>query len=525
MRDFKRLLIAALGALALAGCGGGGGGGPTGPGITADPLASGRAALNKVATGASPADNTTLQAILQQFQQALQQNPGSAQAQFGIALCLAGVAGNDLDGSGGGAASSGTVSGGIATVASGGPNSAPGSPPALPSPPTTGELPPAPPGHTLPVEPLPPVHHLSLLWNLDSSLANPYALLNMLAPVGSLQYGIIPYYGYSQDAGDVARRQKLLATLNTVTQNLQAVEAVPGFSTTLPDPNRQGQQVAVGLPEVYLFDAYVNSLRAEVALSLAYVRDPGGVQLVPTPVPASGSGTASPEPAIFAVASGNTGSGVSTSPSDPATIYAALDKNHDGKLTPDEYLPASPYLTLRDPALLATAQQAMQAVVDRETKGITGVLARPTDGMFLVSNTQEVKQTLTEVRDHVLPVLQQAATGPVTIELPHYQPLSNAVQSADPPPPPPGSNAGGVFSILPPAAPGGSEPPLPPVFVSEKVTVDLAAWFARPPADLKAFAPIYSLTTNGFPDLALTAYPDPTFGGLYPNGLPKDLVF
>jgi len=531
MRNFTRGILAVAAALTMAGCGGGGGG--TGGGTNnGDPLASGRAALNQVASGAVASDSTTLQGILKQFQQALQQKPDSADAHFGVALCLAGLAGNDLDGgfspafaggtggSGGGIGSSGTgvIGPGIASVA--GPQTL-----QLPAPPNSGEVPPAPPGHTLPILPLPPPHHLSLLWNIDSGLANPYTLLNMLAPIGSLQYGLIPFYGYSQDSADVARRQKLLANLDAVVQNLQAVEANPDFSTTLPDPNRQGQTVAVGLPEVYLFDAYVNSLRAEVALSLAYVRDPGGVQLVPTPVPLNG-GTGKMSPAIFAVGSGGSGPGsIGVIAPDPTTIFIALDKNKDNLLTPGEYLPASPYLTLRDASLLATAKQAIQAASDKETLGITGVLARPADAVFLVPNTDQVKAALTEVRDHVLPLLKAAISGPVEIELPHYTPLNSAVQSADPPPVPPGTNSGGVFSIQPPPAPGSGGPPAPPIFTPEKVTIDIAAWFAAAPPDLKAFAPTYTLGSNGLPDLTKTTYPDPTFGGLYPKGLPSDFIF
>jgi hypothetical protein len=395
----------------------------------------------------------------------------------------------------------------------------------LPEPPNSGAVPPAPPGHTVPIKPLHPPHHLSLLWNIDSGLANPYTLLNMLAPIGSLQYGLIPFYGYSADTADVARRQKLLAKLDTVVQNLEAVEAKADFSTTLPDPNRQGQTVAVGLPEVYLFDAYVNSLRAEVALSLAYVRDPGGVQLVPTPMPLNG-GPEKIRPAIFAVGSGESGPGsIGTIAPDPTTIFGALDKNKDNKLIPTEYLPASPYLTLRDASLLATAKQAIQAVSAKETLGIAGVLNRPTDAVFLVPNTEQVRAALTEVRDHVLPLLKDAISGPVEIELPLYTPLNNAVQSADPPPVPPGTNAGGVFSIQPPPAPGSAGPPAPPVFTTEKVTVNIAAWFETPPPDLKVFAPTFTLGAGGIPDLTKTTYPDPTFGGLYPKGLPSDFVF
>lgn len=524
MRKLTGILWTGLAGLALWGCGGGGGNSVAPPG---DPLASGRAALNQVASGASPSDTQTFQSILDEFTQALQQNPGSPDAHFGAALCLAGQIGDELDNVNVSPPSGTPGSPGnpipLASVASAGghttsivpPNiSSPGGPPNLPAPPTTGDVPPAPPGHSLPVHPLPPRHQLGLLWNLDSGLANPYALLNMLAPLSDLQHGLIPYYGYPSDAADVARRQKLLANLNTVVQHLQAVEADPNFSTTLPDPNRSGQMVTVGLPEVYLFDAYVNSLRTEVALSLAYIRDPGGVQIVPTPIPLS-SGSA-PAPPVFA-----TGGNRNGTVSSPISIFQGLDKNGDGKLTPDEYLPPSPYLTLRDAALLTTAQQSLQAIADKEAKGISGVLARPADGVFLVSNTTDVQKVLTETRDHVLPVIQQAATGPVTLEIPHYQP-SNAVASADAPPPAPGTTPG-VFILQPGFGSGG--PPAPPIFTPEKVTVNLAAWFANPPADLKKFAPTYTLNADGLISFDQTVYPDPTFGGLYPNGLPKDLIF
>ncbi|HLJ55616.1 MAG TPA: hypothetical protein VKT77_11305, partial [Chthonomonadaceae bacterium] len=314
-----------------------------------------------------------------------------------------------------------------------------------------------------------------------------------------------------------------------------AVEADPNFSTTLPDPNRDGQQVTVGLPEVQLFDAYVNSLRVEVALSLAYVRDPGNEHLIPVdpPVPVNGGGP----PAIFAsgggsgsagsggVSGGSTGGGTIV-PTVPPSPFASLDANHDGKLTPDEYLPPSPFLTLRDPALLTTAQKAMLATADQETKGINGVLARPADAVFLVSNTDAVRAVLTETRDKVVPLIQQAATGPVTIDVPRYGgPLAGAAGSG--PVAVSGSDQGGVFSVAPkpPVPSGGAGVAILPIaFTTEPVTIDIAAWFKQPPADLKAFAPTYTLDANGFPDPSLTKYPDPTFGGLYPNGLPTDLM-
>ena len=57
------------------------------------------------------------------------------------------------------------------------------------------------------------------------------------------------------------------------------------------------------------------------------------------------------------------------------------------------------------------------------------------------------------------------------------------------------------------------------------MTVDLAAWFAKPPADLKVFAPTLVLNPQGWPDPSKTIYPDPTFGGLFPDGIKTDLPF
>jgi hypothetical protein len=523
MRKQTGFLLTGLAGLALWGCGGGGT--PSSP--SGDPLTRGRAALNQVATGAAPSDTQTFLSILDEFSLALQQNPNSPDAHFGAALCLAGQIGDELDNVNVTSSSSGSNGGGVPAAGKAAkrddsvpPTTGIGGPPTLPAPPVAGDIPPAPPGHSLPVKPLPPRHQLGLLWNLDSSLANPYALLNMLAPLSDLQHGLIPYYGYPYDTTDITRRQKLLTDLNTVEQHLQAVEANPNFSTTLPDPNRNGQMVTVGLPEVFLFDAYVNSLRTEVALSLAYIRDPGSFQMVPTPVPLTGTAPAPPAPPVFAVGGAKRDSAVNP----PLTVFQGLDKNGDGKLTPDEYLPPSPYLTLRDASYLKTAQQAMQTLVDRETKGISGVLARPTNGVFLVSNTPEVQKILTEVRDHVLPLIQQAATGPVTLELPHYQPLIAATSLNAAPAP---FTKPGVFNLQPDyiSSPGSPGPPVPPVFTAEKVTINLAVWFANPPADLKKFAPTYTLDAAGFLNFDQTVYPDPTFGGLYPDGLPRDLIF
>src|SRR5262249_21334896 len=160
------------------------------------------------------------------------------EAHFGYAICLAGQVGAGVDGnigSGSGVVVGGTVppsttgsgraakrtrEAGSAPGGSGG-----GSPGGLPSSPLEGDVPPAPPRHTL-----------GLIWNLDSSLSCPYTLLHLLSPLGDLREGLIPFYGYPSDTQDIARRQKLLTDLGTVLQHLQTIEANPNFTTTLPNP-------------------------------------------------------------------------------------------------------------------------------------------------------------------------------------------------------------------------------------------------------------------------------------------------
>ena len=530
-----RLLLVGAAALSLFGCGGGG---SAPAGTSGNFLANGRAALNSLASGTQPTSSQSLQSALDLFQQATQQDPNSSEAHWGMAVCLAGIVAQGVDGQ---TPSSQTVV--SQTTASKAakkaatrddplPPAPPGSTgsgssggsaglPTLPPPPTSGDYPPAPPGHTDPIKPVEQHHVRGLFWNLSHGLSNPYSLLQMLAPVSDLRLGLLAYMGYNSDNQSVGNRQDMLAKLGTVLDNLHKVEADPNFTTTLPDPDWNGKTVTIGLPEVYLFDAYVNSLRTEIALSLAYVRDPGVYQPVPEPI----TGT---------VGSGNTGSGVELPPAPPiftksvgiskgrGTVnspYVALDKNGDGKLTPDEYLPSSPYLTLRDASYLQTAQQSMLALVDAETKGIAGVLARPADGAFLIPHTAEVQKALADIRDNVLPIVKQAANGAVTLDIPHYTAVPLLTSNGGGIVPQQGNGAA-VFVLYPV---GGGLPPAPPIVTTEKLTINLAAWFATPPKDLKVFAPTYVLTADGWVDFTKTTSPDQTFGGLFPNGLPTDL--
>lgn len=577
-----RLLLLGAAALTLCGCGGGGSSAPSG---SSDALSAGRAAINNMASGSQPTSPQSLQSALTLFQQAEQQNPGSSQAYFGAAIALAGICGQQMDDitAGGGSGNSGSASAGSASTGTVSPASKaasaahtrlvmPPPPPTvtgsttggavsngpnIPAAPTTGALPPTPPTVTGSTGGVMPPQTLGLVWNLDQSLSNPYTLLQTLAPISDLHLGLIPFSGYANDAQDVARRQQLLTNLGTVLTDLQTVEADSSFSYTLPAPDQNGQTVTIGLPEVYLFDAYVNSLRAQVALSLAYVRDPGNWTPAVSVIPVSsggstGSGIYPPAPPVFsnsAGSSGATGAGSGSGSSIasvgsgvigialPIINYSALDTNHDGKLEPNEYLPPSPFLTLRNASYLQTAQQSLAATAAKETLGINGVLARTSGGPYLIPNTTRIAQILTDIKTNVVPLIAQAATGPVTLNVPHYavetygvinegsdsaggvfQYIPSVGTTADTPPPPPAGNAGTNSGTA-----SGIELPSGVTVTQEQVTINLAAWFANPPQDLKAFAPTYTLTASGGIDPTKTTYPDPTFGGLFPKGLPQDL--
>ncbi len=527
------LLSSIAAASSLIGCGGGSGGSTSG-----DPLVSGRAALTRLASGSQQTTSQSLSSALALFQQAIKANPQSSEAHFGEAVALAGVATATMDGTT--TSVTPVASGTIPGSSTGSTGVAPGAPATtfnIPTIPSTGQIPPAPGGATAVPAAAPSHNTLGLIWFMGRSLSNPYSLLEMLGPVADLHLGLMPYCGYATDASDVARRTKLLANLGTVLADLATVEADPTFAYTIPDPDQSGQTVTIGLPEVYLFDAYVNSLRAQIALSLSYVRDPGNWQPF-APVISGGASSGSlitnaPLPPIF-----------SNQPTPVLIInYAALDTNGDGKLEPNEYLPPSPFLTLRDATMLTTAQQSIAATAAKETIGINGVLSRTGTG-YLIPNTPVVATVLNNILQNVVPVIAQAAIGPVTLSYPHYTYANVFAQLAE------GVSTTGVYQylqnvIVGPNIPGtgagtgsgsssgssGSSssgvtggPAQIATVTMESVTVNLTAWFNSPPPDLKAFAPTYPLNTTGGILLGPGVYPDPTFGGLFPNGLPTDLL-
>lgn len=470
MRPIQRLWLVGTLPFVLYGCGGGSGTPLTGD--TRSALERGTAQLNQVAGGQQPTNPQNLKSIFDLFNEAITASPNTSVAHFGAAIALTGLLCQEADGS----------QTGIITIANigGGGSASGGGFGVQPS-----EVPPSPPNSAEPPRPVPPHHTLGLFWYLDRGLSNPLTLLNMLSPITDLRFGFLPFNGYWGD--DARGREEMLTKLDQAIEHLKIVEADPNFTFQLASPDHNGQPVTVGLPEVHLFHAYVESLRVETALSLAYVRSLGERP----PLPPTISNTSEFLP-------GNN------------------DANHDGKLSPNEYLAPSPFLTLRDASTLQTAKQAMLNSADFAKKGIAGILARPTDGNFLISNSAEMQRVLVEQRDKVLPLLRQATSGAITVEIVRAEPIPMMMNVA--------STLGRpiddvLFSSpieLPPTPPSG-------VFPTEQVTFNLAAWFNSPPADLKAFAPTYSLDTNGWPRYDAAVYPDLNFGGLFPNGLPAYL--
>lgn|GEM_PF-1756416 len=540
------LLIPAAAVLSFWGCGGGGSGAPV------DPLVSGRAALIGMASGSQTTTTSSLNNTLSLFQKAVKANPQSVDARFGEAVLLAGVATASMDGttttvtptvSPGSTGSSGsTTTSGVTNSSSTSGVAVSASGPMIPAAPATGQVPPMPPNANGLAQPAASHNTLGLIWFMDRSLSNPYTLLSTLGPVTDLHLGLIPYSGYSQDSADVTRRQQILAKLTNALSDLAVVEANPNFTYTIPDPDQSGQTVTIGLPEVYMFDAYLNSVAAQIQLSLAYVRDPGNYQVAVPVLNTGSSSTGGPLPPIFVNPGPN--------PILFALNYSALDTNGDGKLEPNEYLPPSPFLTLRDTTMIPAALTSLGATASKEALGIAGVLARPAGGGFLIPNTTQVATALNNISQNVLPLIAQAAVGPVALSFPHYTFVNIFGPVAEG-----NDSSGGVFQYAPVAAvyngsasgtgsgassgsassgsgaiTGGvasvNGPNIPAsgfTFTMETVTVNLAAWSSNPPADLKAFAPTYTLNPDGSLLQNSAAYPDLTFGGLFPNGLPADL--
>jgi hypothetical protein len=485
-------VVCAAGLVASMGCGGGGA-------TAGDPFAAGRSAIYGMAAGDAEPTRAGLGSALRLLERAMAAQPDSSEAKWWAAVCLVGLAGLDA----GGVETAPGAPGDPTPVAwgSGGAGSADGSTVADPG---DHDIPALPPDYDGSVPPVEPPYRIGLVWNLRHTIANPYTFLTLLAPLTDIRFGLVSLVGYPGD--DPAARMAMLARLDEADRLLTQVEEDAGFMATLPDPERDGGSIVLDLAEVRLFHAYVNIRRAETALSLAYVRDIGPLWPGAVAADALDSGVWNP--------------------------YRGMDRNHDGFLTPEEYLPGNPFLTLRAASYLRAAQSAMSAAAELGRMGCEAVLARPAstgsastgsaDGGYLIENAPPYREALIEMRDAALPLIRQAAIGPVDVLTPHYE--VSPTDGTAPDGRPCAAAAGGTFELDP--DPGDCYGWGEPRIVMRSVRLNLAAWFADPPGDLKTLAPTLGLGNDGWPDSAKVRFPDVTFAGLFPEGIkPEDWFY
>ncbi|MBM3495832.1 MAG: hypothetical protein FJX72_16140 [Armatimonadetes bacterium] len=482
----KTLLVwaAILAVIASVGCGGGGE--PQG-----DSLTMGRSALFGMASGDQPATRSGLSSALSLLERAMAAQPDSSEARWWTAVCLVGMVGMDI----GGETTVPPMPDDPTTVDWGSSGSGSSEGWVVPDP-GDRDIPAAPPDHDGPVPPVEPPQRIGLVWNLRHAISNPYTYLTLLGPVADIRLGLVSVMGYPGD--DAQARIATLARLDEADRLLTQVEADAGFSTTLPDPDADGATIKIGLPEVHLLHAYAHVLRAEVALSLAYVRDIGPLTLT-----------------AFAESRPD-GDGLW----DP---FRMLDSNGDKQLTPNEYLPGDPFLTLRDAAYMQTAQSAILSSVRQAEAGCAGVLARTETDGYLINNASPYREALAEMRDTALPLLRQAATGPVEFQTPHYE--VEPIDGTDPVGPAPCAGDGRMTFELDPD-PGDCYGWGTTRIVMRTIRINVAAWFASPPPDLKALAPTLGLASDGWLDPEKVSFPDLTFAGLFPDGIePRDFFY
>ncbi len=149
-------------------------------------------------------------------------------------------------------------------------------------------------------------------------------------------------------------------------------------------------------------------------------------------------------------------------------------------VSPAQYLPAAPFLTLATDGgsrmgnvkseLSATAVSGIAAIESVKTRSNAGFLLDP--GTLVTSNQ-----------------LSQ-----VEVQITSYQTFLTSVQTI-----PVGTHAGTI-----------------------NMKVNLAAFLDHPPTDLRALLPTLAVSNDnsGTTNLTMNGFPDPTFGGIFPDGLP-----
>jgi len=163
----------------------------------------------------------------------------------------------------------------------------------------------------------------------------------------------------------------------------------------------------------------------------------------------------------------------------PGTFYdnPPGDGNHNGKLEPAEYVAPSPFLTLIDSGAMTNARDTFKSALDKMIAGLDATLNETEDDHDLIAwHTQGSGVTRQDLQEARAGINDLKTNGNLKVE-----------------------------------SPSGQEETI-------KVNLD-----ASPVADLRTVLPtmVYDSTKQ---DYVPESWPDKTYGGLFPEGLP-DWVF
>jgi len=150
----------------------------------------------------------------------------------------------------------------------------------------------------------------------------------------------------------------------------------------------------------------------------------------------------------------------------------SFDTNRDLRLSPNEYLAPAPYATLRSggKAQLATALTNLRGGLNNIESGINAKIAETDSSSEAVQLTSTLRTQFNTALTQI-PVAREVLTGAFTV---------------------PGTD----------------------------VTTNLAAYLNNPIADLHTSAPTLRFDAAAGQIVPVTPLPNPTFNGLFPNGLP-----
>ena len=162
------------------------------------------------------------------------------------------------------------------------------------------------------------------------------------------------------------------------------------------------------------------------------------------------------------------------------------DANSDGLVVVSEYLPPDPFLELSDAAPMQAMKSDLQTACAKAILGIDATLAETSDQFDLIpwhTPGKDVDFDDLNSMKVLVQQIQQALVGPQAVPMIGFE---------------------GDLGL---------------------VRMYISAWSDNPPADLKAFAPTFHFVDVGLLRVKPGSYPDPTFGGLFPDGLPDEILY